>query len=549
MSLSKMASTTNPSMKDDVSSQDGDTDTESICDLDDDEEKCVNIRNTVLAYVQYGISSASPDNVLEVVCTHFTPDEIAEAKDILYDLGELGDPPIRNNSKARKAAEAHTRDILDKMYKLDKKQFVFFVEAHGIARLPRFNAECLNVVAIDQRIAMLQEECTALKLEASSYRNDFLRCEHQLGLMQNVLQQHSIALRNIYVRTPNGSSGYMPHGTLPQRAPYISTLLLSNDQTPSNTGANISAVPTGTPPQQTLPQHTPPQQTTPQTTTTHIQMTSSSSPVVQRDLKSDNSQTPTTKSPGTSATSGSCPAITVPATLTSALSMTSSSKQRAATFMNQPIPNSLMSANNVSGEAPPLNNPLRFPVENRRMEHSPANGEFCMYNGAEQHSPESNDGFQKNKGDIRKQKRREEQRIKTIYGTRNAPHSRISGNQLVKPKLCDLFVSHINGDATLYDIREYISENGINVSNMRIDITSHEAADYKSFRLIGPIEDRELLLTAEFWPIDVRVKDFDKRRGQRSSKIHHPGSNRNGLRNRSGYKPQRYYENYKHYGY
>ena len=45
MSLSKMASTTNPSMKDDVSSQDG----ESICDLDDDEEKCVNITNTVLA--------------------------------------------------------------------------------------------------------------------------------------------------------------------------------------------------------------------------------------------------------------------------------------------------------------------------------------------------------------------------------------------------------------------------------------------------------------------------------------------------------------------
>ena len=105
------------------------------------------------------------------------------------------------------------------------------------------------------------------------------------------------------------------------------------------------------------------------------------------------------------------------------------------------------------------------------MEHSPANGEFCMYNGAEQQSPESNDGFQRNKGDIRKQKRREEQRIKTIYGTRNAPHSRINGNQLVKPKLYDLFVSHINGDATLYDIREYISENGINVSNMRIDIT------------------------------------------------------------------------------
>ena len=159
-----MATTTNPSIKDDVRSQDGDADTESICDLEDDENKCVNITNTVLANVQYGISSASPDNVLEVVGTHFTIDEITEAKDILYHLGDLDDPPIRNNSKARKAAEAHTRDILDEIYKLDKKQFVFFVEALGIARLSRFNAECLNVVAIDKRIAVLQEECTSVKI-------------------------------------------------------------------------------------------------------------------------------------------------------------------------------------------------------------------------------------------------------------------------------------------------------------------------------------------------------------------------------------------------
>ena len=81
-----MTTTTNPSVKDDDSSQDGDADTESICDFDDDEEKCVNITNTVLAYVQYGISCASPDNVLEVVCTHFTLDEIAEAKVVLHRL-------------------------------------------------------------------------------------------------------------------------------------------------------------------------------------------------------------------------------------------------------------------------------------------------------------------------------------------------------------------------------------------------------------------------------------------------------------------------------
>ena len=49
MLLSTMATTTNPSIRDDGSSQDGDADTESICDVEDDEEKCVNITNTVLA--------------------------------------------------------------------------------------------------------------------------------------------------------------------------------------------------------------------------------------------------------------------------------------------------------------------------------------------------------------------------------------------------------------------------------------------------------------------------------------------------------------------
>ena len=140
---------------------------------------------------------------------------------------------------------------------------------------------------------------SALKMEASSHRNNFLRCEHQLSLMQNVLQQHSIALRNLHARNPDVSSGIVPYGTPPNKVPYISTLLLFNEQTASNPVVNISAVPTGTPPQQTAPQQTapqqtppqqtPPQQTTPQATTTHMPMTSSSSPVNQRELRNDNS--------------------------------------------------------------------------------------------------------------------------------------------------------------------------------------------------------------------------------------------------------------------
>ena len=62
----------------------------------------------------------------------------------------------------------------------------------------------------------------------------------------------------------------------------------------------------------------------------------------------------------------------------------------------------------------------------------------------------------------------------------------------MKSKHYDLFVSHINSDAISHDIRGYISDNGIDVSKMRIDITSHKEADYKSFRLIGPVETKNI---------------------------------------------------------
>ena len=69
--------------------------------------------NTVLAYIQHGMLSTMPDNVLEVVCTHFTYDEITEVKDILWSDCKLGTPPSRNNYKGRRAAEAHVQDIME----------------------------------------------------------------------------------------------------------------------------------------------------------------------------------------------------------------------------------------------------------------------------------------------------------------------------------------------------------------------------------------------------------------------------------------------------
>ena len=142
--------------------------------------------NTVLACIHYGISSATPDNVIDVVLEHFTGEEILDAKINLWKECELGDPPPRHNFRARKASAAHLSDILDEIYKVDTDCYAFLVESEGIVRLPRFNAECLNVVSIDKRISELKQECFALKVESSSYRHDYLKCMDQLDVMKTI---------------------------------------------------------------------------------------------------------------------------------------------------------------------------------------------------------------------------------------------------------------------------------------------------------------------------------------------------------------------------
>ena len=47
------------------------------------------------------------------------------------------------------------------------------------------------------KLGELKQECFALKVEFSSYRQDYVKCMDQLDVMKTVLQQHTNALRNL----------------------------------------------------------------------------------------------------------------------------------------------------------------------------------------------------------------------------------------------------------------------------------------------------------------------------------------------------------------
>ena len=102
-------------------------------------------------------------------------------------------------SSKRSVDEGNVGDIIDKLYKLDIVDDgpLFYVNPKGIGRLPRFNPENLNVVAMDQRLSEIVDQYHILQGQVDSYRTLAIRCNNQLDDHNTVLQQHTNALREL----------------------------------------------------------------------------------------------------------------------------------------------------------------------------------------------------------------------------------------------------------------------------------------------------------------------------------------------------------------
>ena len=77
---------------------------------------------------------------------------------------------------------------------------MFYVSHKGIGRLPRFNPENLNVVAMDQRLAETVDQCRVLQGQVDSYRTLAMQCNNRMDEYETVLQQHTNALRGLNER-------------------------------------------------------------------------------------------------------------------------------------------------------------------------------------------------------------------------------------------------------------------------------------------------------------------------------------------------------------
>ena len=220
----------------------------------DDEDEPIGISNTLLAYTKYGMSTATPDNLRELLASHFTLDEIIKAKELLWDQCVMlkDDQPKRQKSNQRSVNIAHVVDIVDAMYKADAADKLpnFGVEPQGIPRLPRLNPEKLNVVAIDQRIADLEERNHVLEIQSSVDRTKYLMCTDRLEHVESILQQHTNTLRIVQhkMAASSNSMQHQPIYVIPVHTVDSSPMInqtVSRLSTPENLATQLSVTSPG----------------------------------------------------------------------------------------------------------------------------------------------------------------------------------------------------------------------------------------------------------------------------------------------------------------
>ena len=89
---------------------------------EEEDDEPIAVPNTLLAYTQYGMSTATPDNLREELASHFTSDGIIKAKNVLRCKSTTlkhSEPPKRQKSNQLTVNVAHVTGIVDAMCKAD----------------------------------------------------------------------------------------------------------------------------------------------------------------------------------------------------------------------------------------------------------------------------------------------------------------------------------------------------------------------------------------------------------------------------------------------
>ena len=191
------------------------------------------IVNPVLAYSVYGLLSGSSANVKAAVLSYFTPEQISQAKDTMWDKCDnnvIGIPPRREGAVKSKV-ESNIQDIFSAIHKLDSKDELpnICVAARDLANIPRSHPEELNNISLVDRLNTLKQRLT--KFQEILDRTVCQNMELKDKVSSLTPTYASSVTNNIGLNTwKNGAGSRIPSGNPPGQPPVTQLPLPSSGQ-------------------------------------------------------------------------------------------------------------------------------------------------------------------------------------------------------------------------------------------------------------------------------------------------------------------------------
>ena len=136
--------------KEDVSvhsMSDDDNDAQQMCTT------CQQIVNGLITFVFSIMHNSTDPTLVDVIGCYFDLEQVKDSKSLLCDAASLSFMRVQD-SESRSEKMAHIRDIVDMLRKLDRDDKIplFVVDAVGLSRLTRINAEDISYVAVTDRL-------------------------------------------------------------------------------------------------------------------------------------------------------------------------------------------------------------------------------------------------------------------------------------------------------------------------------------------------------------------------------------------------------------
>lgn len=122
----------------------------------------------LLSYIWYSMQSGTQESVKLAVVAHFTVEQIAAAKDILWvncDNTIIGEKQRRRDTVSRNVREAHVTDIMTALTKLSRSDNLptLAIDALNLKLIPRSRPEELNNISLVDRLNKLEGMINSLQ--------------------------------------------------------------------------------------------------------------------------------------------------------------------------------------------------------------------------------------------------------------------------------------------------------------------------------------------------------------------------------------------------